>query len=290
MSLIKIKTAIVLCLCFFFSNSQAQEYNKHEVSAYAMGVFSYLKYDVENGNNTSENGIGAGLNYMYRFTEQLGVGIGVGVQSYQGRASYSLLKDNYAATDIEGEDFIFGYTAQDYREKQYTNFIKTPLTLQYETTGLTGFYAVGGIALGFPINAKYQTEINTLTTTGYYPQYDVTLEGPQFMGFGEQNNVRENKKDLDLKNSYSLLLELGVKQQLGENDRIYIGAFFEYGLNELENEETANRLVEYNTDRPAEFEYHSVFTSHNATTGTAYVKGLRTIAYGVKLRYAFSWK
>ncbi|MCX2682065.1 hypothetical protein OOZ15_19095 [Galbibacter sp. EGI 63066] len=281
------KTFIVFCLCCIqFGYGQ----DKNELSIYGMGIFSYLDYKLNKGSHTGETGGQVGVSYSYGLNGHWSIGIGGEFQSYRSQASYYSLQDSYETVDMEGDPFIFQYQAENYIENQYASFINIPLTIRYQTRAVTGFYAMGGVKAGFPINAQYQVQMQSLRTSGYYPRWDAELEGPMFMGFGQRNRIDSGKKDLDLETSFSLLLEAGIKQVVRGNSKVFVGFFLEYGLNEIHKTTTNENLIVYNTPQPEVFEYNSIFTSTNKEMGSSYADNVRMLAYGVKLRYSFSWK
>lgn len=253
---------------------------KHEFSVAIGGPFSYLDYQVTQGDIVPGNGINAGLRYSYYLNEGLSVGLGIEYQSYNSDVKFQQLSGAYAETDSENETFQFRYKAENLREEQNLGYINIPIGIQFETPGTTKFYISGGAKLGFSVNGNYETTIQNLTTSGYYPQYNVELFDPSFAGFGSTDNVKISKQNLNTKISYSTTIETGLKQLIGKRNSIYIGVYLDYGLNNIYDKKESNmNLVQYNPDIPVKFQYNSILDSQDTDDFTL-------VSYGIKLRFA----
>ena len=260
-------------------NSYGQE-KKHEYSIAIGGPFSYLDYQVTHGEIVPGNGINAGLRYSYYLNEGLSVGLGVEYQSYNSDVKFHQLSGAYAATDAENESFQFRYQVENLREEQKLGYINIPIGIQFETPGTTKFYISGGAKIGFAVNGNYETTMQNLTTSGYYPQYNVELFAPSFAGFASTDNVKIGKQNLNTEISYSTTIETGLKQLIGEKSSIYIGVYLDYGLNNIyDKNENDRNLVQYSSDVPVNLKYNSVLDSQ-------YTDDFTLISYGIKLRFA----
>ncbi|MBC9797948.1 hypothetical protein [Sinomicrobium weinanense] len=280
---------VFLFLLTVFTLPQGYGQQRHELSAYVTGVFSSLHYDMKQGQGTRSDNVGGGIGYAYALNKHWSLGLGGEVQSYNSRAVFNGLKDSYPAIDIEGDEFEFNYSIDRYEERQYVYYLNIPLTVTYQSKGdAMRFYATGGFVLGLPLHTEYSIRANHMQTSGFYPQWNAHLEAPLFMGFGDFGDQAINGQGLDLDNAYSLMAEIGVKHLINEKNALYLGIFMEYGLNTV-NKTGSNNLVGYNTESPVDFIYNPVFTSSNKTKNHSYTGDARTIAAGIKIKYAFLW-
>ncbi|KLT69333.1 MULTISPECIES: outer membrane beta-barrel protein [unclassified Flavobacterium] len=258
-------------------NSFGQD-KKHEFSIAVGGPSSFLDYKTS-GQLVEGNGFSAGLRYAYYLSENLSIGIGAEYQSYNTDAKFQTISGRYAATDSEKESFQFRFRATNLREEQKLGYINVPLHIQFETPGTTKLYVAAGAKIGFAINGSYESTIQNLTTSGYYPQYNVELFGPAFAGFGSTNNVKVGKQDLNAEVSYSVTFETGVKQIIGDKSSIYLGAYLDYGLNNVYDRNTSKHLVQYNPGTTAQLE-------HNTVLDSPFTNDVRLVSLGLKLRFA----
>ncbi|MDT0642799.1 outer membrane beta-barrel protein [Zunongwangia sp. F363] len=279
------KLLLLMLVCAAMGNSYGQ--SKNEVSFYLEGSFSKLDYEVLQDKSELENGFGFGAQYAYYLSENWSIGTGAGLQYMEGAAQLSSVADAYATADPEGEAFEFRYQAEDFRENQYAYFLNVPLKVQFETGDIARFYAAAGAKMGFVLKSEYETEASSLATSGYYEQYYAELREPMFAGFGDFGALNTSRSDLGLQTNLILNLETGVKFMLENDQTLYMGLFVDYGLKDIKPEKNGLDLIAYNAEDPMNFTNNSLLTSASNTASTAYVDEVKTLAFGLKIRYGF---
>ncbi|MDT0691138.1 outer membrane beta-barrel protein [Salegentibacter sp. F188] len=285
----KTRVKFLLLMLVFGAISTSYGQSKNEVSFSLGGLFSKLDYEVLGQKNNMENGLKIGVGYFYYLSDSWSIGTGTELQYIEGSAYLSDIEDADTTTDMEGEEFEFRYRAEDFFENQYVYFLNIPLQVQYETKGITRFYAAGGFKAGFVIQSEYEAEASSLTTSGYYKQYDAELSDPKFAGFGDFGPMQTTKSKLGLKTNFIFNLETGVKFMLENDKALYMGLFVDYGLNNIRPEQDQQNLIAYNTEDPMNFINGSLLSSENNTDSTQYVEELNTLAFGLKIQYALQF-
>ncbi|WP_289659416.1 hypothetical protein [Flavobacterium panacagri] len=268
--------AIIVIIISTGFNSFGQD-KKQEFSISLGGPFSFIKSS--GSEYVPGNGLNAGLRYSYYLNEGISIGIGVEYQTYSSGSKFGNIASQYNAVDAENESFEFRYKVTNLREEQKLGYINIPIGIQFETEGTSKLYVAAGAKIGFAASGSFESTMGNLTTSGYYPQYNVELFGPAFAGFENVNNVQTPKQDLKTDVSYSATFETGLKQSIGKNNALYIGVYFDYGLNNIYKDKDAKNLVQYNPELPVVFNYNSVFNSGLS-------KDMRLVSYGLKLRIA----
>ena len=271
------KIAFIILITFFAQNSFAQ--SKSEVSLVASGIFSTLDYDAQEGYLDNSRGGSFGIGYSFYFNQQWAVNIGAEYEKFKANLVYSSLQLSSDAVDIDGENFEYRYTADRYDEEQKLDVINIPLTVQFQTDGETKFYTRIGGQVSIINNAEYTTSIRSLTTSGYYEQYDAELFDPRFMGFGTYSNINQESQDLEFDTSFAAVIEAGVKREIENFGSLYLGLFCNYGLNTINTETENINLVEYNTEDPTDITANSILQTNS-------VEDVRLVSYGIKLRFA----
>lgn len=279
----------VALLTIWSVTGQSFGQSNHEVSLYLQGSFSKLDYEVLGRDSGMENGFGIGASYGYYLSENWSIATGVELHYLEGSIYLNTVEGAYQTRDMEGEEFEFRYAAGDFSENQYAYFLNVPLQIQYETSGTTRFYAAAGMKAGIVLETEYETKLASLTTSGYYPQYDVELTDPEFSGFGEFGAVNNSKSELDLRTNFIANLESGIKFMLENSQSLYMGLFLDYGLHDIQPEASGERLIDYNNQDPEMFSTGSVLSATRDTGNGQYVDGLRTMTFGLKIQYGFQF-
>jgi hypothetical protein len=278
---------LLMLVCGVIGSSFGQ--TRNEVSFYLEGSFSKLDYEVFQENSDMAKGYSFGAGYAYYLSEKWSIGTGAELQYFEGSAYVFSLEDAYTTPDMEGEEFEFRYQLKDYRENQYAYYLNIPLKIQYETGNNIRFYAAAGAKVGFEMQSDYEVSTSSLTTSGYYAQYDAELSVPKFAGFGDFGSVSTQKSKLGLVTNWVLNVETGVKFML-ENDRaFYMGLFVDYGLKDIQPEENQDNLLTYHTEDPMNFMHGSLLSSMNKTSNNNYVDEVKTMAFGLKIQYALQF-
>ncbi len=285
--------SMLLLLSFGAVTAQDESQNKSEFSVYGKGIFNTLNYNLQ-GDAERDNGYGAGvgLEYSMNLNNRWSISAGIEYQQYRSETNIIDLNDQYQTVDVEGSVFDFHYSANTYSEKQWIDVINIPVLLRYEMPArpLTSasIYGAVGFQIGIPVNNEFETSTKELETSGYFPKWDLLLNGPEFMGFGNWDFLKSGKQELDIRKSYSFLFELGLKQLLSENRNLYLGFYADLGVNELiKDSGSPSPLLEYKADAPTDFQFNSIFNSAPQLQGATYASKAKLRGFGIKIRYAF---
>ncbi|WP_232764153.1 hypothetical protein [Salegentibacter salinarum] len=280
---------LVIMFTLICVSGQVLAQSNNEVSFYLQGSFSELSYEALGNNSELENGFGVGAKYAYYLSDNWSIGTGAEFQYMEGSVFLPNIQGAFMTQDPEGEEFEFRYNANNFSENQEVYFLHIPLKIQYESTGMTRFYAAAGVKAGLVLDSKYRSSATSLETIGYYPQYDVELADPQFAGFGEFGVVNSVKSGLDLQTNFVAHLESGVKLMLENSQSLYMGLFMDYGLNDIKPGVSGERLIDYNNQNPTAFTTGSLLSSRSDMNSVLYVEEVRTLAFGLEIQYAFQF-
>lgn len=261
---------------------------KQEVSVYGSGGLSTLKYKTTIGKQSNGTGGQFGLGYTYFFSEKLGFNTGMEIALYNAKMELDNSSDKYMTKDIDGDEFEFRTTVNDYEEKQNATYINIPIILQFQTGKKNKIYAAAGGKIGIPVGGNYKINNARVTNSGYYAEEDYEYTTQEFLGFGTFS--RKNMSD-DIKYKMAFILsgELGVKWKLKNGLYLYSGAYIDYGLNDVLKEDKGKRLVEYNAITPWSFLMNGALVSQYNHDGKSedIVDKINLMTIGVKIRLAF---
>jgi hypothetical protein len=263
--------------------------NAQDVHFSLGGQFQFTKLNTDGAltNTSFEPGVGVELGINLSLSDHWSLNTGVGFAAHQARAAISSLTGvQNNAQDLEGENFNFNYRISNYAEVQKFTNLSIPLNVQYESSGHTRFYTRVGASYNVLMNPVQNSKAQRLTTSGYFDRFNATLTAPAFAGFGTYNQIDFAERDLEIKNSINATLEMGVKETLPNNAYLYIGAFVEYGLNDIKEEVTNAGVLSFNSDNPTGFISNGVIAAQN-NTGVNYVDEAKLFFAGVRFRYQF---
>lgn len=257
-------------------NVRAQQ---NEIGVALYGGLGTIKFD---GSDVLDGRTGGfSVDYLVRLDENWGIQVGVNYGYYQIKLDQNNFKGSYLTRDTEAEEFEFRYNINRFTETLKGSYFAIPLSLRYETSfrSHTNFYLQGGLKYSFFSKVSSDIAVNQLRTSGYFFYSDAELFEPTFMGFGEFDQLQEDKK-LKLKQGVSILGEMGIVQTLGNDRPLYFGVYIDYDLaNPLKN---PSRIVNYNSEGLQRLNLHSTIELQQQEKHR-----LRMFAIGLKVRYAF---
>ncbi|MDR0194591.1 MAG: PorT family protein [Myroides sp.] len=270
---------VALLSCY---TSKAQE-----VGIFFTPYFSKAIHTNKNMTEKSDGGLNVGLSYGQYLNKNFSIQIEPSYSQYNTVNGIDSFKGSLETFDRDNDAFILRYKGHGVSEKISQKQLHIPLMLQYETAGTSvRFFVKSGIAYGLQIeNAKVYTKLQGLTTSGYYPEYDVELFEPNFVGFGNFDGTSQNN-EIELKNRWSWVAEIGVKQRYNEKHSLYLGMFFDVGLNDMIKErETLNTtFIDYDREQKDPLLINSSFQSG------AEKMTFKNFNIGIKLKYTLNFK
>ncbi len=251
---------------------------RSELSVYAGGGLSGLNYTPDIGSRSLGFGGLFGFGYTYFISGRWGLVTGVEAALY--RAEYSIDKDysgSYQAvsgtSQQSGDDFTFSYAYVGYKEKQSALFLQIPVMLQYQTGR---FYAAAGVKVGFPINTACNISAASLATQGYFPAENQTYKTLPDRGMGTYEGF-SNDGDFEAGINCSAAVEAGMQWFLGQRTNLYVGAYFDYGLNNIGKSGTG-RPVEYTAQAADKLEFNGIVNT---------IDKINTMAVGIKVKITY---
>ena len=257
---------------------------RSELSVYFGGGLSTLDYQPEAGSRSSGTGGLFGIGFTWFVSGRWGIVTGAEASLY--RAKYAT-NEPYSGKDyamsgtmeiIPGNDFEFSYEYQDYTEKQSALYLQIPAMVQFQTGR---FFASAGIKIGIPLGSNYDITAADLTTSGYFPAENQTYNDFPDYGMGTIGAISYSG-NLDQSIHYAVALEAGGQWFLGKRTNLYVGAWLDYGLNNLSKTGALGikkPVVEYD---------HNVhgFLKYNSIVDTVDKLGAMSAGLKVKLTYS----
>lgn len=264
------KLVIMVLSLFYLGILQAQEAEQY-FHLNLGGGLNNLLFNLQNGTEKGKFGYSINAAYSYFFSSQWGLQTGVGIQYFNTLTTLNLLTST-PNIDTDGDAYEFRTNYKNWKEKQHAFYLEVPLVAQYRYNfgDKFGFIASLGAKVLIPIQTSYETAGGEITTTGYYSQWNVELSDMPQHGFSTITN--NYKGNLSLKPAYMLIIDMGGLYKLSEKVDLYLGEYFNYGLN---NVMTPNTKLIYQQDGT----YNSVLTSNQTNNLKLFSAGIKIGLY-----------
>jgi len=226
------KKQLILFISLVFTTlSQAQETGNYLHFNIGSGQHKLL-YTLKDGTQQSQNGYTANLAFSHFFTPTIGIQTGIGVQTFSTLSTLNLTEGT-PAIDSDGDVYVYKSNFKNWQESQQVLFVDVPLTAQFKHkfTDKIGLLVTAGAKVSFPVNNTYKTTGGEIVTSGYYPQYNIELTDLPQQGF--TTITQSYKGKYSFKPAYMAIAELGGTYKINEKIDLYVGGYFNYGINNI---------------------------------------------------------
>ena len=235
------------------------------------GGLNNLSYNLNNGTEKGQFGYTVNAAYSYFFSSQWGIQSGIGLQSFNSLSTINL-KSVSSEIDTDGQAYELRTNYKDWQEKQQILSLDIPIMGQFRHSfnRTFGILAAVGAKISLPIYTNYITTAGQIVTTGYYNQWNVELADMPQHGFTTYTNSYSG--NLTLKPSFMAIAEVGGLYNLSKKIDLYVGGYFNYGLNNILNP-NSKLIFQPNTI------YNGVFASNQTNKVILVSVGLKVGLY-----------
>ena len=258
-------------------------------------------------------GWNANLGYSYFFIPGFGLSTGIGVSYYNSIGKYTngFERNSYfnLGTQMD-DDELYGPGEYELRarlfnwqESQQAYFIDIPLLLSFKhkfgEKKLHGVFFNVGAKLKIPaikkdffvIDNEYDAMLNI---SGYYPEFNLEIgaigdpQTPEH-GYGTIKNPNEHlgwNGNLTIKPSIALVGEAGIIIGLSRRVDLMLGAYVDYGLNNIKKGEDAPLVIAPENYFPAANNYVGKNIAYTGMINSDMTGKVSTLSYGGKVGLA----
>ncbi len=191
-----------------------------------------LNFDSDIADVKGTTGITVGANAFYSINEDLFVGAGFAMMTYGADATIDY---NYEAgsprVDMDGDSYILSANFSGVKEKYRMTTIEIPILVKYQRwvsadillTGATGpvFILPGGL--------KSEFTSGDLATSGYYKEWDLTIDDIPEYGFYERL-LSGDMPDYDLKTTLGWTFQFGAEYYLAKRLNLTATLYYQTAL------------------------------------------------------------
>ncbi|GHT80045.1 hypothetical protein FACS189467_1090 [Bacteroidia bacterium] len=284
-----------------------------EFSVFVGEGLSGISYTIKNGTVTMSSGMNFGIGYSYFMTDYMAVSTGLGLSFFYTTATLPTVMHKWkGGTDPFGGDvYYYDRTLSGYTERQSVTTLNVPIILHFQSKSI--IYGRAGVQLGIPISTSFigsnatilQGYMYEFVDGGYSSLIYETVSYPnERIEGGIFHQQQRTVGDLELKFSIALSLEVGMRLNITKRHLMYVGAYFDYGLNSLVRSQNEKQLsptefVISNTGSLKNFSTNSLLDAADPSTigddprtakpvGSSFVDGAHLMAVGIRARYGFA--
>ncbi len=221
------------------------------ISAFAVTGQGYINDETIN-NITIENNLydytvqhdfayhaGAGLSYF--LNDNIGLKTGVQYSRFSSKYSLDGQFQNDELTKDANDAQHYDIVTATMDSTVNVSAISLPIAINYHygRPAKVGFFAEGGVNLGYNVRNEYELT-GDIETSGYYPQYDEVIQYLNYeeLGYYSRENLSESG-EADIKSfNFGVHAALGISLPLGYYNSLLIGPEVQYGLSNLNNRNT----------------------------------------------------
>ncbi len=275
-----------------------------------------LNYNLQglssDGTNQQKLGGNAVIGYSYFFNKNWGIGAGLGVSYYRSAGKYKggFVEDEFLNLGNQTDDDNISGGPTDYElrlrlanweERQTAYFFEIPVLLQYQTRfgekEKVGLYVSLGAKFQIPVSAQYKVmdgkyaNDKRLNVSGHYSSTGTDIGSPdnpsiEYHSFGSINNPDERlgwNGDLKLKMSIAGTAELGFLFWLSPHVDLTLGAFVDYGFNNVKKGESKSLFVAPEKYLSGDVNYVGKNIEYNGMVNSDRVERANLLSYGGKI-------
>lgn len=210
----------------------------HYIQAYIGLGYGSLGYKLQGDSHL--NGSFSGLlqlQYAYFFHQHWGVGAGLWFTNYTSFAHLEGDRHWTDQTDSDNEQ-QYDHTAHigKWRERETIHNLGIPISLQFQTwnkSGEAGFFAAVGVAPSFSVMRKYRVLDGELTHSGYYPNWNLTLQDMYEFQTYDYTDRDEAKGKLSVRPAIGLFVDLGALIYMTPQIDLMVGGYANFTVNDV---------------------------------------------------------
>lgn len=254
---------------------------RHSLSVTAGGAWSFPA-SVTGADAAGAIGWRAAMAYDFWFRPQWAVGSGLALSSWRMRTENSGFLVEPNAIDKDGDPFEHHTILRDIDERQAVTSLDIPLRLSFRATPRrrASFFANANVAMSLNFSAKYEVKGGSITTEGFYEQYNLTLFDMPINGFYSIDAHADGS--LPVKRlSASAGAETGVSFSARSGVSFSVALFARGSLSDIL---TGGNLPQYDPDCLKSDGY--VNTQYNSVLQSPSCHSLRPIMAGVQFSFS----
>lgn len=251
-------TALALFTTLLFAQNADSTLLRHSFRI-DMGGGLNIPPQLSNATTSPTFGYKLSLSYDFWILPNWGIGSGASFSSWRSRSTNSNDFTTLNAIDKDGESYQHHTTLSSITERQSITSLDIPFRISFRTTPTRPFRLEANAWAGLAIttSTKFKVTGGSISTQGFYPQYNLTLYDMPVNGFYTISPRYDG--DLTLRHtSLSAGAEVGISRALTPSVAIGVSSYVRHSFSNLRN--SADR-PQFDPDCLASDAYNPTYSS-----------------------------
>lgn len=191
--------------------------------------YSYDQASVEGG-----VGFCFGANALCFLNENMVFGGGFKFSNYQATVSLTDLNYTTDLVDEDGDSYELTAASSGVKEEHSLSAIEIPLFFRYQDwlTNDILWYGSTGPVFVLPGSMKSKFTSGSLQTSGYYEEWNLTIDDVAEYGFYERSLVGD-ANEVDVKTTVAWSFEVGAEYFINKRMNLFVAASYQQGLSNV---------------------------------------------------------
>ncbi|WP_139314926.1 outer membrane beta-barrel protein [Saccharicrinis aurantiacus] len=207
-----------------------------------------VNYDYRANSSKSMMGIGFGADIQYHISEYMIIGSGIRYNEYGATFNLGSFQSEAPMIDQDNDAYILKASGTNIEEEHTVGAIEVPLFFRYQKWISSDFILYGATGPVFSFLGTVKTTINSgsLSTSGYYPQWNLTIDDVPEYGFYTRD-ITELSTVTEFKTSIAWLIEVGSEYYVSKRLNLAFGLYYQPGLNNISSTTAEGLLTDPNS-------------------------------------------
>ncbi|MCW3804387.1 outer membrane beta-barrel protein [Plebeiibacterium marinum] len=204
-----------------------------------------ISYDSDYATVDGLSGLNLGVDAFYYLNEDMAVGLGLRLSQYGASAKVDDFEISEQRIDGDNDSYLYTAIANGIEEEHKLSVVEIPILFKYQRWVSADILLTGTTGPVFMMTGSMKSEFTsgTLTTSGYYEQWNLTIDDLAEYGFYPGLNMKGDAPDLDVKSTLAWSFELGAEYYLNKRMNVFLSAYFQPAFGNISGSDVSTDIM-----------------------------------------------
>lgn len=193
-----------------------------------------IHYTSKSASVDGASGVNFGVDGYYYFNEHMALGAGLRMGSYEATAKFGSFSLEQFLVDMDGDSYVLTSSSNGIEELHKISTIEIPILFRYEkwiSNSILLFGATGPVFV-LPRNVESNFVSGDLVTSGYYPEWDLTITNVEEYGYYTRD-LKGEMPSAKAKTTLAWALEAGGEFFISKRMNLVVSLYYQPGLSSI---------------------------------------------------------